>query len=73
MKRNTILLSLLVLTSSVILLATFGIGFNMTRDYEALVFEFHREQAQKIVDVAVEDTLWKGHVGTVAQSAYDLV
>ncbi|MDP2793552.1 MAG: response regulator [Sulfurisoma sp.] len=73
MKRNTILLSLLALTSGVILLATFGIGFNMTRDYEALVFEFHREQAQKIVDVAVEDTLWKGHVGAVTQSAHDLV
>ncbi len=72
MKRNTILLSLLVLTSSVILLATFGIGFNMTRDYEALVFEFHREQAQKIVDVAVEDTLWKGLVGAVTQSAHEL-
>ncbi len=72
MKRNTTLLLLLSLASTAILIASFLIGLFMTGHYESLVFDFQRDETQKTIDVAVDDTLWRNHRAAVTESARDL-
>lgn len=57
------------LAVAVILGASAGVGWDMSRRYDTLVYQFNLEQGQKRLDQAVQDTLWRDHTAAVAELA----
>lgn len=63
------LLSIVTGGVTVILVASAGVMFDMSRRYEVLLREFNLRQGQKLVDHAVGEMLWREHFKTVAETA----
>ena len=48
------------------------VGFDMSRSYESLFADFDRQQAQELVDVALDEVLWGSHVELATQFAAEV-
>src|SRR5215216_6735830 len=57
---------LLAIANAVLLLAAAGVGWDMTRRYGELVYEFNARNAQKIADGGVTDLAWREYAQSVS-------
>src|SRR4051812_4689217 len=53
---------LLAIANITLLLAASGVGWEVTRRYGELVFQFNAQNAQRVVDVAVTNLAWREYV-----------
>ena len=67
------ILPLLVLAHVLVLAATAGVGWWMTRQYNALFVAANAEHAQRLANAAVNADLWRTHVSLVRVVAQQLV
>jgi signal transduction histidine kinase/CheY-like chemotaxis protein len=64
---------LLVLANALVLAATAGVGWWMTRQYHALFFAANEQHAQRLANAAVNADLWRTHLALVRTVAQQLV
>jgi methyl-accepting chemotaxis protein len=57
---------LLAIANTALLLAAAGVGWDMTRRYNELVYGFNASNAQKVVDFAVADLAWHEYAQVVS-------
>jgi methyl-accepting chemotaxis protein len=59
------IVQLLAIANAVLLLAAASVGWDVTRRYGELVYQFNAHNAQQIADVAVTNIAWREYVGLV--------
>jgi methyl-accepting chemotaxis protein len=59
------ILHLLILANVVLLLVAAGVGWDMTRRYHGLVYEFNAKNAQKVLDHAVSNLAWEEYAHAI--------
>jgi methyl-accepting chemotaxis protein len=63
---------LLAIANAVLLLAAAGVGWDMTRRYSGLVYDFNARNAQKVVDFAVDELAWNDYSQRVSRIGRDI-
>jgi|GEM_PF-1201278 len=71
--RTARIVLLLVFANLSILLVSAWVGDRLSRDYERLVADFERRQAQELADVAVERVLWTEQRGLATEVLREVV
>ncbi|MEA2991012.1 MAG: hypothetical protein QOG83_3723 [Alphaproteobacteria bacterium] len=66
MRLRLSIVHLLAIANTALLLAGTGVGWEVTRRYDELVYQFNADNAQKIVDVAVSDLAWHEYAHMVS-------
>jgi methyl-accepting chemotaxis protein len=61
------IVQLLALANAALLLAAAGVGWDVTRRYGELVYQFNANNAQQVADVAVTNLAWREYVHQVSE------
>lgn len=65
MRLGLNLVHLVAIANAVLLMAAAGVGWDMTRRYEDIVYDFNAHNAQKIADAAVTGLAWREYATLV--------
>ena len=66
MTRKLNLVHLLAIATTVMLLAAAGVGWDMSRRYVGLVYDFNARNTQRIADAGVADLAWREYAAAVS-------
>jgi methyl-accepting chemotaxis protein len=64
-RRRVNILHLLIFANVVLLLVAAGVGWDMTRRYHRLVYDFNARNAQKVLDYTVSDLAWQDYARSI--------
>ena len=67
MRSRLNIVHLLAIANVVLLLAAAGVGWDMTRRYNQLVFKFDDDNAQKVADFSINDLAWNDYGTDVSE------
>jgi methyl-accepting chemotaxis protein len=63
---------LLVIANAIVLMASAGVGWWMTREYESLIFSAQTEHVEHLANAAIKEELWHAHFAAVGELAQEI-